>query len=164
MAAKGIVYGKKNQRGTLATDSKMRVLIVESDDVVALTLQAMLVGLGHLGAIASTLPEAVAAAREDLFDAYVIDLGFPECGGPALLGSLRREEGHRAAARAIGWTGAAELWQRSPAAELFDAALAKPVSMRALMAVLHGDVCPDCSAPFDAKHLASLCHWPKVFC
>lgn len=141
----------------------MKVLIAESDGAVAATLQAMLAVLGHAGVIASTLQEPPSAAREQPFDAYVIDPGFPECGGPSLLGSLRREEGGRRAGRAIGWTGAAELWQGSRAAGLFDAVLAKPVSMRALMAALHGNVCPDCLASFDAKHLASLCRWARNF-
>ena len=141
----------------------MDVLIVEDDDEVASTLEAVLWALGHSCAVAWSLEEAVNAARLDWFDAYIINLDLGECGGPAVLGALRREEMGIHAARAIGWTAVPDLWRFSRAAGLFDAVMAKPASMRALVAALQGCACPDCMAPLNANHLASPCQWPTSF-
>lgn len=137
----------------------MEVLIVEENQEVALMLDAMLCAVGYSCCVATTLSEAMAAAYMDWFDAYVIDLDFGECGGPAVLGALRREEMGVHAARAVGWTASPDLWRFSRAAGLFDAVLAKPASLRSLMAALQGCACPDCLAPLDANHLASSCQW-----
>lgn len=50
-----------------------------------------------------------------------------------VLGTLRREEIGVHAARAVGWTASPDLWRFSRAAGLFDAVIAKPASLRALM-------------------------------
>lgn len=137
----------------------MEVLIVEENHEVARMLEAMLRAAGHSCCVASTLADAMAAGYMGWFDAYVIDLDFCECGGPAVLGALRREEMGLHAARAVGWTASPDLWRFSRAAGLFDAVIAKPASLRALMAALQGCACPYCMAPLNASHLVSTCQW-----
>lgn len=141
-------------------EAGMKVLIAEGDADVARTLEAMLGAMGHSGEIALTFEDAMRARRQQAFDAYVIDLGFADCGGPALLGSLRREEGDGPRARAVGWTGTADLWSGSRAVALFDAVVAKPASLRLLMATLEGGECPACAHRLNGAHLLSDCQLP----
>jgi DNA-binding NtrC family response regulator len=143
-----------------AMRTSMKVLIAEDDFDVARTLEAMLGAMGHSAQIALTFEDAMRARHQQAFQAYVIDLGFADCGGPALLGSLRREDGNGPRARAVGWTGAADLWSDSRAAALFDAVVAKPASLRLLMAALEGGECPTCARQLNGGHLLSDCQLP----
>ncbi|QBE66424.1 response regulator [Pseudoduganella lutea] len=69
----------------------MRILIADGSAEVTDMLQEILPVNGHTATAALILEEVIAARRERMFDAYIIDLDFINCGGPAVLGSLRRE-------------------------------------------------------------------------
>lgn len=126
---------------------------------MAETLAAMARLLGHAATIVANLAEATAARRGSLFDAYVIDLDFADCGGPALLGALRHAERGGTMARAIAWTATEASWRRCPVVEAFDSFVAKPASLQTMIAAFNGQPCPECARPLDAKRFHSLCQW-----
>jgi len=139
---------------------RLRILIADGDADVADMLTQMMKLLGHEAVAAFSLREAVDARRSGHFDACVIDLEFPDCGGLALLGSLRRAEGAGWRARAIAWTASPDLWRARPAADLFDAFVAKPASLETLIAAVSGLPCPNCWMPLDRERCHVFCQWP----
>lgn len=138
----------------------LKILIAESSVDVAWMCQELVRRHGHAATVAMSLDEALIARREGLFDVYLIDLDFNGCGGPALLGSLRRAEGRKAPARAIGWTAFPSMWRISPSARLFDVFLAKPFSLRTLLAALENDVCPECFVALSEQYSHDQCQGP----
>lgn len=116
----------------------MNVLIAEGDAQVGEVLVRMLDVSGHFSILVSNLDDAILAQRAKAFDAYIIDLDFPDCGGIAVLGALRKESGASPAARAIGWTTLGHLWRGRPVTCLFDAVVEKPAPMRTVLAALQG--------------------------
>lgn len=135
----------------------LRILIAEGNQDVAETLEATLTALAHCVVVARTFEDAVAAQRRCAFDVFFIDLDFYEYGAPSLLSALRGEEEGGKAARAVGWTAAVNPWFCASATNLFDAALAKPASLRMITAALAGEVCPECLKALNAAHLISAC-------
>jgi len=138
----------------------VRILIADSSLDVAQMCQQLIRLHGHAATVAFSLEDAIAARRERLFDVYLIDLDFLECGGPALLGALRRAEGLGCPARAVGWTAAPDAWWASPLARLFDAFLAKPASLRTLLAALEDGLCPECLVALSERHSHDFCQLP----
>ncbi len=145
--------------GLIGAWMRMRILIAENDKDVAETLAAMTRLFGHVATMVYDLGEAVTARKEGLFDVYLIDLDFSDCGGPALLGALRHGERRGRMARAVAWTAQEAAWRSRPVVEAFDCFVAKPASFHTMIAALNGRPCPECARPLDAKHFHSLCQW-----
>lgn len=137
----------------------MDVLIVEGNHAVGDTLFCMLRAFGHDAFVARSLRAAVAARRSGPFDAYFIDMEYPDCGGVGVLGSLSAQDGERPNPRSIGWTSLPELWHQPPAARLFDVIVAKPASIQTVLAALQARGCPTCGHELDLQHLSSSCRW-----
>jgi ActR/RegA family two-component response regulator len=137
----------------------VKVLIVEGDVTVAETLMFMLRAFEHDAFVARSLNQAISAARARPFDAYFIDMEYPDCGGLGVLGLLSRPESDRSKPRSVGWSGLPTVWHPAPATRLFDAIVAKPASLKTVMAALQGRTCPRCDKALDFEHLASHCRW-----
>lgn len=140
----------------------MNVLIAEGDARVGEVLARMLDVSGHFSVSVSNLDDAILAQRAKSFDAYIIDLDFPDCGGIAVLGALRKESGASPAARAIGWTTLGHLWRGRPVTSLFDAVVEKPAPMRTVLAALQGRAqSPSPNSPDSAWSTKSCEWWPQ---
>jgi DNA-binding response OmpR family regulator len=127
---------------------------VRLGEVLAQSLDAA----GHFSNVVFTWQDAVLAQRAKSYDAYIIDLEFPDCGGIAMLGSLRREASAGPGARAIGWTTFGHFWRGLPITSMFDAIVEKPASLKTLLAALQGPArssSDDSIAPPSAK----ACEW-----
>jgi two-component system, OmpR family, KDP operon response regulator KdpE len=68
-----------------------RILIVDDDEYVAATFQAMLRDLHPVILRARTAAEGLAVARTDAPDVAIVDLGLPDLGGLELTRRLRSE-------------------------------------------------------------------------
>jgi CheY-like chemotaxis protein len=68
----------------------MRVLLVDDNDAVRLTLSACLEDAGHAVAEAATAQATLAALAADRFDVVLLDLHLPDGLGTALLPEIRR--------------------------------------------------------------------------
>jgi DNA-binding response OmpR family regulator len=137
----------------------VKVLIVEGDAAVAQTLMLMLRAFEHEAFVARSLNDAISAARAWPFDAYFIDMEYPDCGGLGVLGLLSRAKGGRSKPRSVGWSGLPTVWHLASATRLFDAIVAKPASLKTVMAALQGRTWPRCDKALDFEHLASHCRW-----
>jgi CheY-like chemotaxis protein len=138
---------------------RVKVLIVESNAAVAETLMLMLRAFEDEAFVARNLKDAISVARERSFDAYFIDMEYPDCGGLGVLGLLSRDERGRPAPRSVGWSALPSAWNAAPATGLLDAIIAKPASLKTVMAALRGRNCPKCEQALDADHLVSHCRW-----
>lgn len=137
----------------------MDVLIVEGNQAVGDTLLCMLRAFSHDAFVARSLRAAIAARRAGHFDAYFIDMEFPDCGGVGVLGSLSAQDGEHPKPRSIGWTSLPEFWHQPPSARLFDVIVAKPASIETVLAALQARDCPECGNKLDLQHLSSSCCW-----
>lgn len=137
----------------------MNILITEGDARVGEALVRMLHASGHFSMSVSNLDDAILAQREKSFNAYIIDLDFPDCGGIAVLGALRRASSASPATRAIGWTTLGHLWRGRPALSLFDAVVEKPAPMRTVLAALQGPAQSLNSESSDSASSMKSCEW-----
>jgi DNA-binding NtrC family response regulator len=72
-----------------------RILIVEDDDTLRVTLQRFLARSGHEVKVAADGESALRVAREFLADVVLVDLNLPGMNGLAVIGGLR-DAGHEA--------------------------------------------------------------------
>ena len=114
----------------------MRVLIVDDDHDFGDVLAEEVAELGHDVVVARTGYEAIAAASRQQVDVALVDVVLPDINGVTLAGVLRGVVEH-VALRVIGVSGV-EHFTLDAASErgIFDARLAKPVTMAALERVL----------------------------
>jgi two-component system, OmpR family, copper resistance phosphate regulon response regulator CusR len=75
--------------GGLALTPVTRILIAEDEDRIVSFLDKGLRANGFSTAVASSGPEALALARDDLFDLLVLDLGLPGMDGQEVLRQVR---------------------------------------------------------------------------
>jgi signal transduction histidine kinase/ActR/RegA family two-component response regulator len=108
------------------------VLLVDDDDAVRSVLAELLHAVGaHCTAVGSGR-EAIATAQAERFDLLLIDLNMPELDGLAVASALRDLP-----ARRVAISGALEAYPPTAlAAAGFAEAIAKPVTMRQLRALL----------------------------
>jgi CheY-like chemotaxis protein len=139
----------------------MKVLIVEGNAAVANMLMTTLQAFEEEVFVARDLSDAIAVARERSFDAYFIDMEYPDCGGLGVLGLLSGGERGRSTPRSVGWSSLPAVWHAAPATRLFDAIVAKPALLKTVMAALGGRNCPNCDKALDSAHLGSDC-WRDV--
>ena len=107
----------------------------------------------------SNMNDAAVAQRAHSFEAYFIDLEFPDCGGIGVLGLLRGEAGKGHVARAIGWTTLGHLWRGRPSMSLFDAVVEKPANMKTLLAALRGRARSSSPEFPDSASVTKACEW-----
>jgi len=115
-----------------------RILVVDDNDDARDMLRAALAEAGHVVTAAATGSEAMEIAAEFRPDVGVLDIGLPGMNGYELARHLRRaDEGIRLIA-VTGYGRAGDL--EAAAAAGFDAHCAKPVTMKALLALIGAGV------------------------
>jgi len=120
-----------------ASPSLRRVLVVDDNTDSAETMAEMLKLWGHEVQMAFDGPGALEAARAQMPDAVLLDVGLPVMDGYETARRLRQEGLGGKLLVAVTGYGAAE--DRRRAAEAgFDSHLTKPVSPEALRAILAG--------------------------
>jgi DNA-binding response OmpR family regulator len=137
----------------------LNVLIAEGNVRLGEVLAQMLDAEGHISTVVFNWQDAVLAQRAKPYEAYIIDLEFPDCGGIAMLGSLRREASSGPAARAIGWTTFGHFWRGLPITSMFDAIVEKPASMKTLLAALQGPARSSSNHAIGSASSAKGCEW-----
>ncbi len=114
-----------------------RVLVVDDNRDAAETLGLFLDTLGHAVRVEHDPQRALAAAHEDAFDVFVLDIGLPGLDGYALARQLRAHPGGAAATYiALTGYGSDQDRQRGDAAG-FDHYLVKPADLAALASLVH---------------------------
>jgi DNA-binding response OmpR family regulator len=137
----------------------LNVLIAEGNVRLGEVLAQMLDAEGHISTVVFNWQDAILAQRAKSYDAYIIDLEFPDCGGIAMLGSLRREASSRPSARAIGWTTFGHFWRGLPITSMFDAVVEKPASMKTILASLQGTARSSSNDSIDSASSTKACEW-----
>jgi DNA-binding response OmpR family regulator len=140
-------------------EGALNVLIAEGNVRLGEVLAESLDAAGHVSTVVFNWQDAVLAQRAKSYDAYIIDLEFPECGGIAMLGSLRREASAGTAARAIGWTTFGHFWRGLPITSMFDAVVEKPASMKTVLAALQGPARSSSNDFIASASSAKACEW-----
>lgn len=114
----------------------LRVMVVDDNKDAAETLGMLLGTLGHEVRVLHDSAHALAAAAQEAFDVFVLDIGLPDMDGYTLAGRLRSQPGGRAATFvALTGYGSAEDRQRGNEAG-FDHYLVKPADLAELARVL----------------------------
>ena len=117
--------------------SLRRVLVVDDNTDSAETMAEMLKLWGHEVQMAHDGPGALEAARAQLPDAVLLDVGLPVMDGYETARRLRQEGlGGKLLVAVTGYGGAED--RRRAAEAGFDRHLTKPVSPEALRAILGG--------------------------
>ena len=110
----------------------LRVLVVDDNKDAADTLALYLDTLGHSVKVEHDSTRALAIARHDVFDVFLLDIGLPELDGYALAHQLRAHPKHtHAKFIALTGYGSASDRQRGEAAG-FDHFLVKPADLEVL--------------------------------
>jgi hypothetical protein len=118
----------------------LRILCVDDDEINRLVLQALLAELSIEAAMAASGAEAVAMARDALFDVYLIDINMPEMGGVETLAALRGIDALRNRPAPFAVAVTANVMQDDVQSYLragFDAHLPKPIVFDDLSNMLH---------------------------
>ncbi|MCG2594452.1 PAS domain S-box protein [Ramlibacter sp. XY19] len=114
----------------------LRVLVVDDNRDAAATLGMLLETLGHEVRVSHDPLQGLEAARDQAFDAFILDIGLPGMDGYALAGRLRELPQARAATFiALTGYGSANDRQRGGAAG-FDHYLVKPADLGELARLL----------------------------
>lgn len=115
------------------TQPRCRVLCVDDNDDTCTMLRALLGGAGYEVETAAAVADALALARRDSFDLYVIDNRYPDGTGHEL---CRRLRATRPGSPIIFYTGAAyDHDRRGGLAAGADAYIAKPAIGELLAAI-----------------------------
>ena len=114
----------------------LRVLLVDDNRDAAETLGMLLETLGHEVRLSHDPAQALAAARDQAFDAFILDIGLPGMDGYTLAGRLRAQtQANGATFIALTGYGSADDRQRGGAAG-FDHYLVKPADLQELARLL----------------------------
>ena len=123
---------------------KLRVLVVEDNDINQLVIRTYLEDMGHSARIVATAEAAFAALQDPVFDVILMDVNLPGLSGTAATRLIRAFPRRQVAALPIIGVSAhvqeAEILENLAAG--MSAVLAKPVSPEALQAALSDHV-PD---------------------
>lgn len=122
--------GGPGRRRAAAPPRPLRVLLVDDEDAVRLTIGMVLARRGHEVVGAGTVDEARLRAREGRFDAALVDLRLPG-NGLNLLAELEATEA--LAGRTVLVTGSCEVLAET---ELWPRCLAKPFDYDELIALV----------------------------
>jgi PAS domain S-box-containing protein len=115
-----------------SAEQPLSLLVVEDGDDAREILVLSLRVMGHDARGASSAAEALAAAKSDVHDAIIADIGLPDMDGRALARALREALGPEVVLLALSGYGQEED-RRSSIAAGFDGHLVKPVEPAALM-------------------------------
>ncbi len=72
----------------------MKVLIVDDEDIIKITLMTFLENMGFIVKGASTAEEAIAKFREECPDVAIVDIRLPDLNGVSLVRRLLKEGCH----------------------------------------------------------------------
>ena len=125
---------RNNARASLG--AHRRVLLVDDQEEVRRSIEAMLRALGHEVLTASDGPGALTTAERDPLDLVITDLGMPGMNGAEVASRLRSTAPHLPVVMMTGWG----LDASDPLPDNVSLALVKPVTMKAL-----GDAIIACS-------------------
>ncbi|QYF92706.1 PAS domain S-box protein [Massilia sp. PAMC28688] len=133
-SAPGAVAGT----GSPASAKALRIMIVDDNVDAAQTLGALLESEGHAVSIYYEGSSALQAARRDVQDAFILDIGLPDMDGYELVRRIRALPG-AAQARFIALTGYGQSHDRGLAlAAGFDHHCVKPAQPDDMRRFLHG--------------------------
>lgn len=111
----------------------LRVLVVEDDPDAAESLQRLLASYGYQVTLAGTVQEGLTIARRIQPHIVLCDIGLPDSDG-YVVASVLRQTARTSGARLVAVTALSQPQDRRRAlAAGFDAHLAKPVDLRALL-------------------------------
>jgi PAS domain S-box-containing protein len=128
----GVVAAEAPRVQPCAAVQPLSLLVVEDGDDAREILVLSLRVMGHDARGASSAAEALAAAKSDVHDAVIADIGLPDMDGLALARALREALGPEVVLLALSGYGQEED-RRSSIAAGFDGHLVKPVEPAALM-------------------------------
>jgi CheY-like chemotaxis protein len=119
------------------TDERLRLLIVEDNEINQLVIVAMIEQLGHRTVVVQDGVEAVAAALSDDFDLILMDLQMPRMGGVEATERIRQAGGRRSKVPIVAVTAHAMPKVRSEIlAAGMQALVTKPIDPKELAAVI----------------------------
>jgi len=115
-----------------------RILVVDDNVDAAQSLADVLASLGHRVATAHDSHEALARARLEWPEIFILDIGLPDIDGYALARRLREDAAARPATL-VALTGYGQAHDRVLARTAgFDHHFVKPVDLQALLAIIEG--------------------------
>lgn len=123
----------------------MHVLFVDDNPLMQQVVSRFLVSQGYSVAVAQTGEEAIAMARNEPFQLFLIDMHLPDQDGPELLGTLRQEHGITGCP-AIAVSGLGEDDREKTVVAGFDWFLAKPIDLDELLESVRRHVGPQMRA------------------
>jgi PAS domain S-box-containing protein len=136
VAAGAALNGPADLRDTPRPEQPLRILVVDDNEDAAQMLALYLETMGHQVLIEHSSRDAIARARLDKPDVYILDIGLPDLDGNELARRLR-EEPETAHAFLIALTGYGQEQDRRKAlAAGFDQHLVKPVDVTKLASLL----------------------------
>ncbi len=134
--------GAEPPRGGAAPPAQRSILVIEDNEDGAQSLADVLELQGHRVHIAADGRAGIALARELRPDVVLCDIGLPDLDGYAVARALR-SEGALGTTRLVAISGYAQPQDRQRAREAgFDAHLAKPPDVAALLRVLEPEPAP----------------------
>jgi signal transduction histidine kinase/ActR/RegA family two-component response regulator len=120
-------------------EQRRRILVVEDQSDVAEPLAEQLRLLGHQVQVARTSEEALQAARDDVPEVLLLDIGLPDMDGYELARRIHEQAGRPVPTIAVTGYGQDEARRRSIAAG-FAHHLVKPVDLSVLQQILEHDL------------------------
>jgi PAS domain S-box-containing protein len=116
----------------------LRLMVVDDNTDAAYMLQLLLEGSGHQVVVEHDALAALERARDERFDAFLLDIGLPRMEGRELARRLRRSDANSGAVL-VAVTGYGQQGDRASALESgFDHYFVKPVDAEKLLEVLEG--------------------------
>ncbi len=131
--------GHGGRRSTGVTPWKLKILLVDDNEVLLTAVRGLLRLMGHTIDVARNGREALEATGRRAYDVVLLDIQMPEMGGYEAARSLRRDPPGGNIPRIIGFSGESEHRESYSAAGMDDF-LTKPVRLRDLARVLDGPV------------------------
>ena len=123
-------------KDTLAAISKRRVLVVDDNEDIALSMSMILKKIGHTVAVANDGEHAVAMAESFRPDVILMDIGMPRMNGYEACATIRKtEHGKRIHIIAVSGWGQEEDRKKSQDAG-FDGHVVKPMEKATLERVI----------------------------
>ena len=122
----------------------MRILVVDDDDAICMTLQTILATQKHEVTCVRNGTSAVAAAEEGGFDLALVDWTLPDISGPEVMAQIRTLSPQTRVCISTGQEAFAvkQALGENPA----DGIITKPFAVRDLLDTIAG-FAPDASAP-----------------
>ncbi|HUT54491.1 MAG TPA: response regulator [bacterium] len=132
----------------MASPKNLRVLLVDDEEIVHVTIGGYLRDCGHAVDDAAAADEALARLTRGDYDLALVDLQMPDMDGFTLLARMR-EQGHRLPVILMSGHGSDELKEQAlrQGAAVF---MHKPIKLRELDQAI-AQSCPDHDAPAHSR-------------